>query len=82
METTTNKVTKKKAIKPFKDTKYRVEAAGSPEDFKDDSLISYLTQNAEEIYNPKCIISRHDWLACQKENGQTFKRYKLGGPDI
>jgi hypothetical protein len=47
-----------------------------------DPIIDNLASEAESLYNPKKVQTKHDWLACRKERGQTYDEYKQGSPDI
>ena len=55
----------------------RKEAAGRTTDFRDDKLITYLTENAEEIFEPKRILSGGDWLKSFREPDQFYSKYAM-----
>ena len=57
------------------------EALGTLADIKGDKVLDYLVTNANQLFTPKRFLPG-DWLATQKERGQSFKVYKQGGPDI
>ena len=56
--------------------------AGRRDAANPDKVVSYLLQNAEQLFEPKSVYGRSDWLVTQNECGQTAKRYKQGGPSI
>ena len=56
-----------KQLKPYANLKRRQTALGEITDFIKDKLITYLTENAENIFVPKRILTSNDWLATQKE---------------
>ena len=62
--------------KPVADLKRRKEAGGKKTDFPNDGLITYLTKHAEEIFEPKRILTDDDWLKHYREPDQFFETYK------
>ena len=69
--------------KEFKTLKQRQDAVKDGKvASKKDKTIDYLVKNIETDFWPKTVESSNDWLKEHKENGQPFKRYQEGGPDI
>ena len=64
---------KKKAT--IVDLKRRKEAMGKTTDFRTDKLITYMTENAEAIFEPKRILHSSDWLKSFKEPDQYYEKY-------
>ena len=61
---------------PVTSLKRRKEAIGKKLDFPQDTLLTNLVLNAEEIFEPKRILNDQDWLKRKKEIDQTFESYK------
>ena len=57
------------------DLNRRKEAVGKVRDFPNDRLITYLTENAEAIFEPKRILTNGDWLKSYREPDQFFDKY-------
>ena len=57
------------------DLKRRKEAVGKVRDFPRDHLITYLTENAEAIFEPKRILTNGDWLKSYREPDQYYEKY-------
>ena len=49
---------------------------------KNDDLLAKMLSKSEEMFVPKKVKSKHDWLGEHRENGQSIKTYLQGGPDI
>ena len=47
-----------------------------------DPLLSSICSFASQIFLPKSITHKTDWLVTHKESGQTVQRYSQGGPNI
>ena len=45
-------------------------------------MITYMTKYAEEIFEPKRILSSGDWLKSQREGDQYYEHYKQGKGNI
>jgi hypothetical protein len=56
----------------------RLVAVGDSSDYPEDSLLNYMTSNAETLFEPKKILDDVDWLLKYKEGRQTFKWYASG----
>ena len=56
-----------RAGKTIVDLKRRREAVGKVTDFQQDHVITYLTEHAEEIFEPKRILTGGDWLKSYRE---------------
>ena len=54
----------------------RKKAIGTTSDFPEDAMATYLTQYAEEIFEPKCVLAGTDWLARHREPDQRFTDYR------
>lgn len=54
----------------------RQKAVGSIDDFPNDAMTMFLSQNAEQIFEPKKITYCGDWLASQSESHQYYSQYK------
>ena len=64
-----------KGVATVVDRAKRKEAAGKTTDFRTDKLITYLTENAEAIFEPKRILHDRDWLKSFKEPDQFYEKY-------
>jgi len=62
------------ANKPVRSKAERTQAVNK-EDFND-PIIKYLTEEAENLFEPKRIYNGGDWLASHKEKGQTYGMYQ------
>jgi len=62
--------------------KSRTKAVGSAQDFADDAMATYLTKHAEQIFEPKRVLSSNDWLARYREPDQFFESYRQGHGSI
>lgn len=60
----------------------RLRAVGSESDFPEDAMAKYLTRYAEEIFEPKRVLSDGDWLKRFREPDQRFEYYKNGNGNI
>ena len=60
----------------------RKKAVGAVNDFPQDKVITYMTKNAEEIFEPKRILSDGDWLKTYREPDQRYEYYKQGNGNI
>ena len=58
--------------------KMRSKAVGTTGDFPEDVMAIYLTQFAEEIFEPKRVLTDSDWLKKNREPDQRFEYYKKG----
>ena len=77
----------KKKVFPFcfTDANQRLKALQLPigHDFiRSDPVLHYMMENAENLFQPKMVVTSADWLETQPERGQDIKRYKEGGPNI
>ena len=54
-------------IQPVMTKAQRQKAVGTVQDFPNDAMVTYMTKNAEEIFEPKRILSSGDWLKTQRE---------------
>ena len=71
-----------KEIEPFTVKEKRLFALGERTDFEDDKMQTFMTINAEKIFEPKKIISGGDWLCSQREGFQSYSYYKAGNGNI
>ena len=55
---------------------------GSERDFVDDRVCTYMTKYAEEIFEPKRILTDGDWLKTYREPDQRYEYYKRGNGNI
>ena len=55
---------------------------GSTKDFPEDAMAKYLTKYAEQIFEPKRILSNGDWLNRNREPDQYFENYRQGHGNI
>lgn len=62
--------------------KQRQLAVGSEADFPDDLVATYMAKHAEEIFEPKRILTSGDWLKSYREPDQRFEYYKQGKGNI
>ena len=69
MESTRNKIQK-----PFADKAQR-DAAFGPIDETTDPLLVKLSENVLNKYGTKMILTKDDWLACHKEEGQNYEQW-------
>jgi len=53
----------------------RQKALGISDHKKGDPIVDHLVANAETLYFPKEVTSKHDWLFTQKERGQSYPEY-------
>lgn len=53
---------KHSAIVPVMKKESRLKAVGTVRDFPDDPMITYMTKHAEQIFEPKRILTSGDWL--------------------
>lgn len=60
----------------------RVSAAGTTKDFPEDAMAKYMTKYAEQIFEPKRILSKDDWLNKNREPDQYFESYRQGHGNI
>ena len=58
------------------DLKRRQDAVGTTRDYPEDTVVTYLTKHAEEIFEPKRILTNGDWLKSFREPDQFFSKYK------
>ena len=61
---------------PLVSAQRRKDALGKTSDFLDDDLITYLTRHVEQIFEPKRILTKNDWLNSYNEPDQFFDNYK------
>ena len=61
------KMIKHRAIAPVMKKEQRLKACGTIRDFLDDPMVTYMTKYAEEIFEPKRILTSGDWLKTQHE---------------
>ena len=54
---------------PVVNIKRRKDALGKKSDFETDALLNSLALHADEIFEPKRILSDKDWLKSYKEPG-------------
>ena len=45
-------------------------------------MVTYMTKHAEEIFEPKRILTSGDWLKTQREPDQYYESYKQGKMNI
>lgn len=69
-------------IKPVMTKQQRALAVGSERDFVDDRVATYMTKYAEDIFEPKRILTDGDWLKSYREPDQRFEYYKRGNGNI
>lgn len=62
-----SKMIKHRAIVPVMKKEQRVKACGTIRDFPDDPMVTYMTKYAEQIFEPKRILTSGDWLKTQHE---------------
>ena len=48
------------------------------DEFSYDPLTTYMSVHAEEVFEPKRILSKGDWLSKHREPDQRFEQYKQG----
>ena len=70
------------SIKPVQTKDQRIRAIGPKTDFARDRVCTYMTQYAEEIFEPKRVLSEHDWLRRYREPDQRFEYYQRGNGNI
>ena len=51
-------------------------AVGTEADFPRDRVVTYMTKYAEEIFEPKRILTNGDWLKTTREPDQRYEYYK------
>lgn len=71
-----------KAIKTVMTKEQRLRAIGPLDEFADDVMDKYMASYAEEIFEPKRILSDGDWLVTNREPDQRFEYYKQGKGNI
>ena len=69
-------------IKTVMTKEQRLRAIGPKSDFPRDRVCTYMTQYAEEIFEPKRILSDSDWLKRYREGDQYFEHYQRGNGNI
>ena len=47
-----------------------------------DPVLYNMLQNMDNIFMPKTVHRKSDWLYSERETGQTFQAYQRGGPQI
>ena len=57
-------------------------AIGSINDFPEDAMCTYMSKYAEEIFEPKRILTNGDWLKSYREPDQRFDYYRQGRGNI
>ena len=57
-------------------------AVGTERDFPRDRVVTYMTKFAEEIFEPKRILTNGDWLKTTREPDQRYEYYKQGKMNI
>ena len=55
---------------------------GKESDFPSDPMAIYMTRYAEEIFEPKRVLTDGDWLKSYREPDQRFEYYKNGNGNI
>ena len=55
---------------------------GTESDFPDDRVVRYMTKYAEDIFEPKRILTNGDWLKTTREPDQRYEYYKQGKGNI
>ena len=55
---------------------------GTESDFPDDRVVRYMTKYAEDIFEPKRILTNGDWLKTTREPDQRYEYYKRGNGNI
>ena len=56
----------------------RIRAIGPMDEFSHDPVTTYMSVHAEEVFEPKRILSKGDWLSKHREPDQRFENYKQG----
>ena len=54
-------------ITPVVNKARRLAAVGTTQDFPNDPMLTYLTRNAERLFEPKRILTDGDWLVSHRE---------------
>ena len=70
------------SIVPVMKQEQRLKAVGTENDFPEDAVTTYITRHAEEIFEPKRILTNNDWLKSYREPDQYFSNYKAGKGNI
>lgn len=60
----------------------RLKAVGTEADFPQDVMTTYLTRYAEEIFEPKRVLTDDDWLKRFREPDQLYASYLKGDGNI
>ena len=70
------------SITPVMSKEARNLAVGKIDDFPEDAMATYMTKYAEQIFEPKRILSDGDWLKSYREPDQRYEFYKQGRGNI
>ena len=69
-------------IVPVVSEKQRLTAIGNVNEFRTDRVCTYMSKYAEQIFEPKRILTDGDWLKSYREPDQRFEYYKQGKGNI
>ena len=69
-------------IDPVMSKQARKLAVGDVNDFPEDAVVTYMAKHAEQIFEPKRILTSGDWLKSYREPDQRFDYYKQGKGNI
>ena len=69
-------------IVPVVTKQARKLAIGNVREFPSDPMVTYMSKHAEDIFEPKRVLTDGDWLKTYREPDQRFEYYKQGKGNI